>query len=196
MAKSRFNIHGTKDFLVAAVFCGFLCLWSIRDAWFPSQNVQKKHPREVAVTFKVSGVLKEIPVKVGQAVGGKMVLASLYEETHHSVVAEAEAAFDVAREAKSPDVDHKLDVLMAARADLEACTVRTSDILVPTAHGEDTLRGTVVRMVAEPATEIQAGAPVLMVAPVDSFYAFNKTLAVLSFIGMMVALVFHRIASK
>jgi len=196
MAKSRFNIHGTKDFLVAAVFCAFLCIWSIRDAWFPTEKVLKKHPPEIPVAFKVHGVLKEIPVRVGQEVGGKTLLASLYEDTHQAQVAEAEAVFEAAKASKDPSVESKLDVLMQAKADLDACTIKTSDITWMTTHGEETLRGTVVRILAQPGEPIEAGAPVLTIKPVDSFYAFNKTLAALTFLGVIISLVFHRIASR
>lgn len=97
MAKNRFNIKGTKDFLVAAVFCGFLCLWSIRDAWFPTEKILKRHPREIEVSFKVPGVLKQFDVRPNDAVQGDAVLAVLYDETYRKNVAEAAAAFDQAR---------------------------------------------------------------------------------------------------
>ncbi len=196
MAKKRFNIHGTKDFLVMAVFCAFLCIWSIRDAWFPSQKVLKKHPPEIPVAFKMSGVVKDIPVKVGQEIAGKTLLASLYDDAHRAIVTEAETVFEAARAAKDPLVEEKLDALMKARADLDACTVENTDIMWTTSHGEEVLRGTVVRILEKPSAQIEAGVPVLMVKPVDSFYGFNKTLAVLSFIGVIIALVFHRIASR
>jgi multidrug resistance efflux pump len=196
MAKGRFNIKGTKDFLVAAVFCGFLCIWSIRDAWFPSEKVLKKHPQEVAVTFEVSGVLKDIPVRVGQEFSGKILLASLYDDSYQAKVTEAEAAFEAAKAAKDPLVEDKLDLMMKARADLDACTLESTDIIRTGSHGEEPLRGVVVRIVSKPATEIEAGTPVLMVRPADTFYIFNKTLAILSFIGMITALFFHRIASN
>jgi multidrug resistance efflux pump len=196
MAKSRFNIHGTKDFLVAAVFCGFLCVWSIRDAWFPTEKVLKKHPREIAVSFKVSGVVKHITVQPGEEIKGSAVLASLYDDAYRTKVTEAEAAFEAAKEAKDPGAETKLDVLMQARADLDACTVRNTDITWTTTHGEEPLRGRVARILVSPATRIEAGAPVLTIQPVDTFYMFNKTLALLTFIGMIVSLIFHRIASR
>lgn len=196
MAKKRFSIHGTKDFLVMAVFCAFLGIWSIRDAWFPTQKVLKKHPREIPVAFKMSGVVKDIPVKVGQEVAGKTLLASLADDAHRAIVTEAETVFEAARKAKDPLVEEKLAALMKARADLDMCTVENTDITWTTTHGEETLRGTVTRILVQPATQIEAGAPVLMVKPVDSFYGFNKTLAALSFIGVIIALIFHRIASR
>jgi hypothetical protein len=195
MAKGKFKIKGTKDFLVAAVFCAFLCIWSIRDAWFPTEKVLKKHPPEIPVAFKLSGVVKHIPVKVGDEVQGKIVLASLYDDGYRAKVAEAEAVFEAAKAAKDPTTEVKLDALMKARSDLKACTVENTDVTWMTTHGEDTLRGTVTRILAQPATQIEAGVPVLMIKPVDSFYGFNKTLAALTFIGMIVALIFHWIAS-
>lgn len=196
MAKGRFNIHGTKDFLVMAVFCGFLCIWSIRDAWFPSQKVLKKHPPEIPVAFKMSGVVKDIPVKVGQEIAGKTLLASLYDDAPRAMVTEAETVFEAARKAKDPLAEEKQATLMKARADLDACTVENTDIMWTSSHGEEVLRGTVVRILEKPSAQVEAGVPVLMVKPVDSFYGFNKTLAVLSLIGVIVALVFHRIASR
>jgi len=196
MAKGRFKIQGTKDFLVAAVFCAFLCAWSIRDAWFPTEKVLKKHPREIPVTFKLSGAIKGIAVKIGDEIQGKTLLASLYDDGYRAKVAEAEVAFEAAKAAKDPAVEEKREALMKARTDLEACTVRNTDVTWMTTHGEETLRGTVTRILAQPATQIEAGVSVLMVKPVDSFYAFNKTLAVLTFIGMIIALIFHRIASR
>ena len=196
MAKGRFNIKGTKDFLVAAVFCGFLCLWSIRDAWFPTEKVMKKHPHEIPVAFSISGVVKDIPVKSGEEIKGKVQLASLYDDSYHAKVTAAEAAFETAKAAKAPAVEEKLAVLMKARADLEACTIENTDFTWTTTHGEEPLRGVVDRILVEPATHIEAGAPVLTINPTDTFYMFNKTLAVLSFLGMIVALVFHGIASR
>jgi multidrug resistance efflux pump len=196
MAKGSFKIKGTKDFLVAAVFCGFLCVWSIRDAWFPTEKIMKKHPREIPVAFKISGVVKNIPVKVGDGVKGKIPLASLYDESYRAKVTEAEVVFEVAKSTKDPAVEKKLDVLMKARADLEACTVKNTDVTWMTTHGEDILTGTIARILVQPATQIEAGVPVLTVTPTDTFYLFNKTLAVLTFIGMIIALIFHRIASR
>ncbi len=196
MAKGRYSIKGTKDFLVAAVFCGFICIWSIRDAWFPTQKILKKHPLEIAASFKVSGVVKDIPVHPGDEIKGRTVLASLYDDAYRAKVLEAESAFEAAKVAKSPDVEAKLELLMKARADLESCTLVNTDIVWKTTHGEEALRGTVSRIVVSPSTHVEAGHPVVMVNPQDTFYQFNKTLAVLMFFGTIASLVFHRIASN
>ncbi len=179
-----------------AVFCAFLCIWSIRDAWFPTEKVLKKHPPEIPVAFKVSGVVKDIPVKAGQEISGKIRLASLYDDAPRAMVTEAETVFEAARKAKDPLAEEKMNALTKARANLDEYAVENTDITWTSTHGEEVLRGTVTRILVQPGTKIEAGAPVLMVKPVDSFYAFNKTLAVLSLIGVIVALVFHRIASR
>lgn len=196
MAKGRFNIQGTKDFLVAAVFCGFLCLWSIRDAWFPTEKVMAKHPHDIPVAFKVSGVLKEIKLNPGDEIAGKTVLATLYDETYRAKVAEAEAAFTAAKDAKDPSAEEKLDALTKARTDLSSCTLENTDIIWKSTHGDEPLRGVVDRILVTTATHVEAGTPVMTVNPNDSFYMFNKTLAVLSFVGMIAFLIFHRIASR
>lgn len=196
MAKGRFKIQGTKDFLVAAVFCGCLGIWSVRDGWFPTEKILKKHPREIPAAFSVSGVVKEIQAKPGDALNGTAVLARLYDESYRAKVAEAEAAFEAAKAAKDPDVEKKLDVLMKARADLEACTLQNSKITWKGSHGEEVLRGRVVRILVEPSFRIEAGTAVLTIQPTDTFYLFNKTLAALMFLGMVAALLFHGIASR
>lgn len=196
MAKGRFKIKGTKDFLVAAVFCGFLCIWSIRDAWFPTEKVLKKHPQEFPVSFSVPGVVQEIYVQPGHEALGQTVLASLYDDVYREKVAAAQAAFDAAKTAKDPDIERRLEELLKARSDLAACTLKNTDITWTGSHGEEALRGTVMRIVVQPATHVEAGETVLIMNPKDTFYAFNKTLALLTFLGAIVALIFHGIASR
>jgi biotin carboxyl carrier protein len=249
MAKGRFNIKGTKDFLVMAVFCGFLCVWAVRDAWFPTQKVLEKHPLEVAVAFQVPGVIRQIHVEPGEKVEGKMVLATLHESARQEAVERARAAYEKAREQKSSDMEQKLSDLMDAREALAACTLENTDLSVTTSHGKSTLHGKVLRIEARPSMSVDvlrsdtagdvlrvskdtvfvgaeksalkdaaaypldglapvvskgdsvaagdalAGTPVLVINPEDTFYMFNQTLAVLSFIGMIAALIFHWIAS-
>lgn len=196
MAKSRYNIKGTKDFLVMAVFCGFMCVWAIRDAWFPTKKVLERHPLGIPLSFKVDGVLKEIHVKLGDEIGGNKVLATLHDDSYRDKVTEAEAVFEEAKASKDPAVEEKLDVLMDVRADLTACSIKNSDFTYKTSHGVDALQGTVAEILVEPSTHLDAGTPVMMIKPDDTFYLFNKTLSILMFIGTVVSLIFHRIASK
>ncbi len=195
MVRGRVKIKGTKDFLVAAVFCAFLCLWSIRDAWFPTKKVLEKHPLSVAVAMKVPGVIKSLPLKPGEEIQGESVLASIYDETYKKAVAAAEAEFTTAKETRE-GIDEALENLTAARADLKACTLKNTDITQKTSHGDDVLRGMILEHVAKRSTHVEAGDTVLFVRPHDTFYLFNKSLAILSFSGLLAALIFHRIASR
>ncbi len=195
MAKGRFNIKGTKDFLVMGVFCGFLCLWSVRDAWFPTKKVLEKHPLSVPVAMKVPGVIKSLPLKPGDEIQGESVLASIYDESYRKAVAVAEAEFETAKE-KSEGVEEALEKRTAARADLKACVLKNTDITQQTSHGEDALRGVVLEHVVKRSAPVKAGETVLLVEPHDTFYLFNKSLAVLSFLGLVAALFFHRVASR
>lgn len=196
MAKGRFNVKGTKDFLVGAVFFAFLCLWSIRDAWFPTQKVLEKHPLSVPVAMDVSGVVESVGVDVDDEVEGKMLLVKLIPDSYQKAVDAAKKEFDKAEAEKNVDAEEKLNALLEAREKLKACTLYNTDRTMTTSHGEEALRGVVLEVVAPPATYVKAGDPVLRVRPQDTFYAFNKSLAVISFIGMIVMLIFHRIASK
>jgi len=194
MAKGRFNIKGTKDFLVMAVFCAFLCLWSVRDAWFPSKKVLEKHPQTVEVAMEVSGVMKSLPLHPGEEFAGAVVLATIYDDSYREALALAEAEFTEAKEMRV-GVEVALEKVLAAREALKACSLRNTDIIMETSHGEDALQGKVLEHLVKRATHVDAGDPVLLVQPKDTFYAFNKSLALFSFMGLVVALVFHRIAS-
>ena len=196
MAKGRFNrIKGTKDFLVMAVFCGFLCLWSIRDAWFPTEKVLEKHPQSLPVAMEVSGVIKSLPLKLGVEFGGEVVLAVIYDESYQKALAAAEAEFEAAKEARS-EIEAAHEQVLSAREDLKRCKLRNTDILIETSHGKDALKGKVLEYLVQRATHVDAGEPVLLVQPHDTFYQFNKSLAILSFLGLIVSLAFHRIASR
>jgi hypothetical protein len=197
MAQNRFTkIKGTKDFLVVAVVCVFLCLWSIRDAWFPTQSILKKHPLTYSVVSKTSGVVQSVPVHPGQKIGGSMVLVELAVSSHQRAVDEAEAAYTAAKESEAPDKSEKLAALHKAKEALLACKIRNTDFTLETTHGEEALNGKVLEIFARPAVPIEAGEVLMTVEPHDTFYIFNKTLAVLTFLGAGIALFFHRIASK
>jgi hypothetical protein len=191
------KVKGTKDFLVAAVACGFICLWAIRDAWFPTEKILKRHPLEFAVTNKVSGVVTDIPVKVGDEVKGAAPLIVLSSKHHEEAVAEAEEAYKAAVETKDKGlIKEKLDLLVEARENLKATTIRAGDFILKTTHGEDPLHGNVLEILVNPATHVEVGETLMIIRPADTFYIFNQTLAVLTLVGMIVALFFHRLASR
>ncbi len=155
MAKGRFNrIKGTKDFLVMAVACACFCLWAVSDAWFPSKRVLKKHPQEVAVAMKVSGVIKSLPLKTGAEIHGEAVLASVHDGHYKKIVAAADAEFTKAKESRE-GVDEALGTLLSARADLKNCILKNTDVVQKTSHGEDVLRGVILEHLVDPATSVR-----------------------------------------
>ena len=198
MAKGRFTkIRGTKDFLVLAVACGFICLWSIRDAWYPTEKILKKHPQSFEVTVAVSGVVHTLPVQVGDEVRGGAPLLTLSSQHYEEVFAAAEKSYEVAVETKSEgELKENLAALLKAKEDLRATTVTCEDFILETSHGTAPLHGKVLKILAELATHVDAGQTVMLIQPVDTFYIFNKTLAALTFFIMIFGLIFHRIASK
>jgi len=252
MAKGRFNIKGTKDFLVAAVACAFLCLWAIHDAWFPSKKVSEKHPQEVLIAMKVSGVIKSLPRTPGEEIKGEVVLAEIYDASYRKAVKEAEAGLKAAKNTGESVIRGRSDTLLSARADLNACRLTNKSVILSFSHGEEVHSGTILEYRVEPGSSVEvvkakspgrvlkvagggvfvsspdstefsdaveyqmgedmapvvrvddevlegtalAGTTVLVMEPHDTFYAFNKTLAIFSLIGFFVSLVFHRIASR
>ncbi|QBG46476.1 efflux RND transporter periplasmic adaptor subunit [Verrucomicrobia bacterium S94] len=76
-AKRKYNVKGTNDFIVLAAIFFFLCLWAIKDAWFPSEKVLRKHPLEMMATFEVDGTVEDVLVEVGDSVGEGQVIARL-----------------------------------------------------------------------------------------------------------------------
>ena len=197
MAKNRFDkVKGTKDFLVAGVVCAFICLWSIRDAWFPTEKILKRHPQEFPVTVAVSGVVQDVFVKIGDEIGGNAPLVTIHSEHFQEAVSAAEQAYKDSKGSGHDVMKEKLDALLKAREELDSTTVKASDFILKTTHGEDPLQGRVLQILVKPATEVEAGDAVIVVQPKDTFYVFNKTLSVLMFILAAVFLFFHRVASK
>ncbi|MDZ8120068.1 hypothetical protein [Pontiella agarivorans] len=76
-AKRKYNVKGTNDFIVLAAIFFFLCLWAIKDAWFPSEKVLRKHPREMMATFEEDGTVEDVLVEVGDSVAEDQVIARL-----------------------------------------------------------------------------------------------------------------------
>jgi multidrug resistance efflux pump len=197
MSKNRFDrVKGTKDFLVAAVVCTFICLWAVRDAWFPTEKILKKHPLEFPVTVSVSGVVQEIPVEAGDEVGGETPLIILSSGRLKEAVEAAEQAYKDARGSGEEILKEKLNALVRTREDLGHATVRAADFVLKTTHGEEPLQGRVLEVFAAPASRVEAGDTVMLIKPKDTFYIFNKSLSVLMFVLAIVFFFFHRVASK
>ena len=78
--KRNYTVKGTNDFLVLALIFFFLGIWAVKDGWYPSEKVQKKHPRELKVSASEAGVVKEIKVEVGETVIENQSVATIHKE--------------------------------------------------------------------------------------------------------------------
>jgi len=39
----RYQVEGTKSYLVGSIVLAFLCVWAIRDGWFPPESKIEMH---------------------------------------------------------------------------------------------------------------------------------------------------------
>jgi multidrug resistance efflux pump len=164
-----------------------LCLWAMRDAWFPTEKVLRKHPREFPVTVSVSGVVQDIPVKIGEKVSDSTPLITLHPMRYEKEVMAAEKAYKDAVETQNDEhIKARLDLLTQAKANLQATTVTCQNFTLESPRGKFPLNGCVREIMVQPAYFVEAGEVVMLVEPADTFYAFNKTLALLS--GILAAL--------
>jgi multidrug resistance efflux pump len=163
-----------------------LCLWAMRDAWFPTEKILSKHPQEFPVTVSVSGVIEDIPVKIGEEVSDSTPLIKLHSRRYEEAVTAAKEAYALAKRGNEEQAHSALDSLVMAKEDLSRTTVRGSDFTLKTSHGDEPLHGTVLETMVSPASFVEAGDVVMLVEPADTFYVFNKTLTLLS--GILAAL--------
>jgi multidrug resistance efflux pump len=208
-AKRRYNVKGNKDFLVLAFIFFFLCLWAIKDAWYPSPKVVEKHPQEIVVAFETSGLVSTLYVQEGSSVAEEQVLAELggaklgeqfdlakadYTEKKKKLamlevaVRNAEqngASNDGIDELKQNAADAKR-LMTAALKEVQGLRQKMdlTELKAPS-------KGEVVEVLVEVHDQVDAGTPVMKIDPNDHFYLFNKSLAIFSFIAFWVFLGIH-----
>ncbi|MCF7848787.1 MAG: hypothetical protein K9M45_08060 [Kiritimatiellales bacterium] len=204
----KYKVKGTKDFLVIAGIFFFLCLWSVKDAWYPSPKVMKKHPLAIEASFAVAGSLAQILVQEGDQIGEKQILAELRKtvqesefekakEQYSEVKAEYQQVDDAIRKAVKDKQSGQVAELKARREKLNAvmeaalenanaarATVAAMDLKSPS-------KGVVKKIIHKNFTQVDAGEAVLIIDPQDHFYLFNKSLAILSFILFWVFISVH-----
>jgi multidrug resistance efflux pump len=210
--KRRYNIKGTNDFLVLAAIFFFLCLWAIKDAWFPSDKVLKKHPSEVVVSFESSGSVEKVFVKVGDAIGEKQLLAKLrsdrmnveyeaakeaYTEAKKKFAMMAVASKNATKNGASEEglVDiHEREAV--AKANMEDALAKVTKLRKSIDAAELTApsKGVVKEVSIGTHSMVEAGEAVMKLDPKDHFYLFNKSLAVFSFLAFWVFLAIHILA--
>lgn len=211
-AKRKYNIKGTNDFIVLAGIFFFLCLWAIKDAWYPSAKVEKKHPRAIEVAFEGGGSVEKVYVAKGDAIGEKQLLAKLRSDRVRVEYDKAKAIYTEAKkkhamlelasrnaekngasdggiaeirknlEKATVDMDEKLAKVTEFRLILDA-----SELVAPS-------KGEIKEVRIATHSMVKAGDVVMVIDPKDHFYLFNKSLAVFSFFAFWIFLAIHILA--
>lgn len=192
-AKRTYNVRTSKDFLVLAGVFFFLCLWAVKDGWYPSEKVLKKHPRKVEASFLIDGSIKDFAVKVGDSVlppkdGRKPSLLASLNDTKLQLELESKTADYVALQHGQPEKKALGKELKGLRAQLEQY-----QLFCPKLGNEK--NGKVSKLLVSQYDTVKAGQPVLEIEPNKQFYIFNKSLTILSFIAMWIFLALHFLAT-
>ncbi|MDF7807280.1 efflux RND transporter periplasmic adaptor subunit [Pontiellaceae bacterium B12219] len=210
-AKRSYNIKGTNDFLVLGVIFFFLCIWAIKDAWFPSDKVLKKHPLEMAVSFETAGSIDKIFVDEGDSVTEEQVIAKLRSDR---MAVEYEAAKDAYTKAKNKYTMMTVAMKNAKEGASEqglaeiqeraAVAKKTMDeslakvtelrVAMDSTELKSPTKGKVMEVMVGAHTLVEPGDVVLKIDPKDHFYLFNKSLAIFSFFAFWIFLAIHILA--
>lgn len=207
--KRQYKIKGTKDFLALAGIFFFLFLWAVKDAWFPSAKVLKKHPREVPVAFKTAGTVEKIHVRAGDSIAKNLVLADLRsdrieeqfkvaKETYNSAKKKHSMLEEASRKSplnETPDdaVPEINESIILAKDAMDAALDKVEELRLSLAATElrSTNKGAIKNVLITPHTVVEAGQAAFIIEPADHFYLFNKSLAVVSLIAFAIFLTIH-----
>lgn len=211
-AKRRYNVKGTNDFLVLAGIFFFLGLWAVKDAWYPSDKVLKKHPLEVNIAFEVHGSVDKVRVEEGDSISENEVLATLrsdrmkvaYEEAKdkhaeaRKAYLSAELAYRNAQDNNSAaevvaGLKKSMDDAQTIMDDAEALVVETHDA-IGLADLKAPSKGKVKEILIHSHKLVQPGETAIIIDPTDHFYLFNKSLAIFSFFAFWIFLAIHILA--
>ena len=198
--KRQYRVKGTNDFIVLAGIFFFLCLWSVKDAWYPSEKVLTKHPLEIIVIAETGGTVEKVMVDAGDPVGEDMVLATLrrdrvsveFDETKKTYTeakqtynllnstSQAGDAMEIA--AAKEAMDEALVKVDELRVALDSMEIKTMD------------KGKIKEIYIATHSLVEAGDQAFLIDPEDHFYLFNKSLAIFSFVVFWVFLAIHLLA--
>lgn len=192
-----YKSEDTGDLIYWAVGLLLLGVWCVKDGWYPSKDVLEKHPRAIELSFSQDGVLSRLLVNLGSEVGESMKVAELVTDEIRRRLATAETAFTGAERAYR-EATGELAALGEAPGDEERRTAATRTVqerkrLYDDAYAKreeirkelndsilrSTGDGTVSEIRAKENNPVKAGETVMVLDPKDSFYLFNRSLAVI-----------------
>ncbi len=194
----KYHVKGTNDYLIFGLILLAFGAWCVKDGWFPSPKVLKKHPREIPAVARIGGTLQALRVAPGQEVGSNTVVGviqGIEVETIHQqrILAErkAEEALALIKSATPADAE----AIRKAEQSLEEARTRREDAerRVGMTDVLSMASGKVIRVEAAPDRRVEEGAVVAVVYPTEhaNFYAFNRVSAFLCAIGAIVCFFIH-----
>jgi hypothetical protein len=193
-AKRRYKVKGTNDFLILAAIFFFLCVWAIKDAWFPSEKVLKRHPREVTVAFAIDGTLAKLHVAEGDEVvppkedeQPSTLLASLssvVQQDHYDKLVDE---YKVIKKSSPDDAALLYEEIKQVKAELDGRKLHCPRL-------GDEKGGTIAKIYKGELAQVKAGEPIFLIKPKSTFYLFNKSLTILSFILFWLFMAIHILA--
>jgi multidrug resistance efflux pump len=193
-AKRRYKVKGTNDFLILAAIFFFLCLWAIKDAWFPSEKVLKRHPREVTVAFAIDGTLAKLHVAEGDEVvppkedgQPSTLLASLSSVVQQDQYDKLVAEYKEIKKNSPEEAAALHEEIKQVKAELDGKKLYCPKL-------GDEKGGKIAKIYHGELAQVKAGEPVFLIEPKSTFYLFNKSLTVLSFILFWVFMAIHVLA--
>jgi multidrug resistance efflux pump len=209
MKKREYKVKSNKDFLIFGFVFFFLCIWAIKDAWYPSDKVLKKHPREITYSFPVGGQISKVHVAAGDFVPEDGLLIELSTADVDRELAAKKRAY--ATEKKSSLILQKAIANAtengATQASIEEMRLRkiaTDELMQQLQEEVNELRsdrdhfqltaekkGHVEALFFGERIQVDAGETILKMIPQDNFYLFNKSLAVISLFASIFFFVFH-----
>ncbi len=211
-AKRKYNVKGSKDFIVLSGIFFFLCLWSVKDAWFTSSKTLEKHPRQVEAAFEISGLVEQLLVREGDSVGEGQLLAELRRGRMKDEVAADKKAYTDAKNkhtlmdealrnaVKNGASTKGIAELEQGRADAQAAMdaamkqVNLAREKLAATELRASSKGVVKEVRVPLYASVEAGDTVMVIDPKDHFYVFNKSLAIFSFIAFWLFLGIHILA--
>lgn len=208
-ARRKYNVRGTKDFIVLAGIFFFLFLWAVKDAWYPSPKVLEKHPLEVNVSFETTGSIVRLYVAEGDSIVESQILADLRRVEIEEEFEASKKAYSAAKD-KHTSTDEALRNAVKNSASSEEIAALKQDRIDAQAAMDSTLEQVADMRASVDATELHApskgivqdllvsvhdpvaaGDTVMVIDPADHFYLFNKSLAILSFFAFWIFLGIH-----
>lgn len=198
--KRQYHVKGTNDFIVLAAIFFFLCLWSIKDAWYPSEKVLKKHPREIVVVAEAGGTVEKVNVKEGDPVAEDMVLATLYRDRIAVEFDQAKNSYTEAKQqyatlssssstADAEEVASAKEAMNQALAKVEELRTALDSLEI-----KSPAKGKIKESYIAGYSLVEAGDHAFLIDPQDHFYLFNKSLAIFSFLLFWVFIAVHILA--